>query len=510
MTSSTSGSDLYASLSNVSSDDFEAVKVDDATTPTLSLELIRDTLYAALEDERWKQYYGGITLTKTQKNIVVTCLLRFSERSEQLIIGPAGTGKTTVLSLIIFIAKALNLKFTVVTPTHKASNVIRHNLAQILGYDRGVRVSTLHSLLNLKPSRQEPGVAETFKQSFTTDVGEYDFVIIDEVSMIGASLYKYIKSDIVDVGVPVLYCGDPYQLQPINEPKKSETFKVPDNCRYTLTEVVRHGGPILALATSIRKNRNVMAVRPASDDCSSIITHSNVRLFTESWTKKLHSNESEATILLTYTNSNRRRYNDIARKALFGPDVPRFQAGDEVLTLAAYERGGKMLFANNQLLTIIKAEFMPSFVPVRILAESSNKYAFNCWELTTLVNGEVTSFLVLDDNEQVRYKSALSGISRSIKIRISNAQKGGKVSNIAEKGFAITEQRQRWRTEFFPLKEAFASVDFPYALTIHKSQGSTFRNVFLHNDYLNSFNERCALQYVAVTRAAKELHHVIW
>jgi superfamily I DNA/RNA helicase len=67
--------------------------------------------------------------------------------------------------------------------------------------------------------------------------------------------------------------------------------------------------------------------------------------------------------------------------------------------------------------------------------------------------------------------------------------------------------KDRWGRDYYPLKQAFVNVDFPYALTIHKSQGSTYPEVFVCDDYERSRDERQALLYVAVTRASKRLHH---
>ena len=59
-------------------------------------------------------------------------------------------------------------------------------------------------------------------------------------------------------------------------------------------------------------------------------------------------------------------------------------------------------------------------------------------------------------------------------------------------------------------KDAFGQVEPAAALTIHKSQGSTYRHVFLHPD-VDGFNANPApihgrLAYVGVTRAAETLH----
>ncbi|MGB3496268.1 MAG: helicase C-terminal domain-containing protein, partial [Elainellaceae cyanobacterium] len=68
-------------------------------------------------------------------------------------------------------------------------------------------------------------------------------------------------------------------------------------------------------------------------------------------------------------------------------------------------------------------------------------------------------------------------------------------------------EEKRWR-EFWELKLLFHDLRYAYCLTIHKSQGSTFQNVFVDmpNIHVNrNIYERNQLLYVAVTRAAQRL-----
>ena len=67
---------------------------------------------------------------------------------------------------------------------------------------------------------------------------------------------------------------------------------------------------------------------------------------------------------------------------------------------------------------------------------------------------------------------------------------------------------KQWQDFWILKQQRFANLNYSYALTVHKSQGSTFQNVFvdLPNLMRNSnIRERNQLLYVAVTRAAKRL-----
>jgi len=134
-------------------------------------------------------------------------------------------------------------------------------------------------------------------------------------------------------------------------------------------------------------------------------------------------------------------------------------------------------------------------------------YTFDVWRLGT---EDGLEFYTLDDSSIEFHTKACQEVSRQIKQTARNIDKAmlsvqpGSFQDVPlmEKAAA---NRRNWARLFFPLKEAFAEVDFPYASTIHKSQGSTFKNVFLYHDYLKARSEKFNLQYVAVTRASQRL-----
>ena len=67
-----------------------------------------------------------------------------------------------------------------------------------------------------------------------------------------------------------------------------------------------------------------------------------------------------------------------------------------------------------------------------------------------------------------------------------------------------------WR-DLYAIRNAFVAFKHRYALTVHKAQGSTYREVFLDYDDMmrnNSILEREKLLYTAITRASK--HLTIW
>jgi ATP-dependent exoDNAse (exonuclease V) alpha subunit len=136
---------------------------------------------------------------------------------------------------------------------------------------------------------------------------------------------------------------------------------------------------------------------------------------------------------------------------------------------------------------------------------ANSPYLFNeSLILQTSEECEVVEVAAGQEGEwQVWFLTVLNdeGRERLIRVLHEHSQAPFKVMLDAYSG------EKRWR-EFWELKNLFADVNYAYCLTIHKSQGSTFQNVFVDvpNALTNrNVRERNQLLYVAMTRASKRL-----
>lgn len=444
---------------------------------------------------------GRPPLTPTQRRFVLGVLdplHRDQLRGSVVLEGPAGTGKTTTLLALIQAAHLLDLEVGVAAPTHKAASVLREKLEEAREDYPGLpEPVTLHSLLCLKPQRSTYGEPETFRQSKPPQLGHLDLLIVDECSMVGADLLEHIQVAARTFVLPVLFAGDPHQLRPVNENKLSRAFL--GEPKTTLDEVLRHDGAVLNLATRIRTLNYVPQVQPGVGGGTEVKVYDTMEEMESTWLKAVTQAEGAGairdTMMLCWKNKNRRKYNDMARTSIYGVNAPRFMKGDVVVTLSAIEQDHRLMHMNNEDLQIRDVKYLPEYMPVGALGED---ITFKVWSLFTTAE---TVLYVLDDSETERYRKILKALGQAIKAE------GEKAKKTSDKKL-MHEVREAWATHYFPLKGAFAEVDFRYALTVHKSQGSTYNRVFICNDYAGSRDEATRLLYVAVTRAAKEVHHI--
>lgn len=383
--------------------------------------------------------------------------------------GYAGTGKTYLVSRLVEQLLDEDCAVTVCAPTHKAVQVLSEELG-----DAPVQMQTLHSFLGLRLNPTEEGeyelVAEE-ERDFTEDV-----VIVDEASMIGREEWSHIED--APFWVQWLFVGDPAQLPPVNE-EPSPALDVPGP---TLETIHRQAAdnPILELATKIRTGadgrfgskfedgKGVAVTRNREEFLDSVLRTFDTEAFAEDAT---HAR------MLAYRNKTVRRYNREIRAERYGADADRFVEGEWLVGTETWFHDGVQRLTNSEEVRVKKAT-VDTF-------EADDQSEWTVWELKVRTPGRglTRTVHVLHEDEFERYEERLER-------RREKAQ----------------DDPSKW-DRFFELREQFARVDYAYATTVHRAQGSTYDTVFVdHRDVrVCRGDERDALLYVAVTRPSRRL-----
>jgi len=416
-------------------------------------------------------------LTPDQQT-ALAALHRFVQSPERLFLltGYAGTGKTTLLHRFIQELRASgdDRPLVLTAFSNKATKVLAQMAWQ---WELDLDTMTCCRLLGLRPVLEE----ETGRQVFQPDreqrsqVSKYALVIVDECSMVNEELWQFLLEAIAPLLPPVqlLLVGDPAQLPPVGE-RESPCFREVSQ-RVALTEVVRYGSAIGAIAAELRQNLERPTFPVFRSDIHPDRTEGCFVLSRANWEKHLlrafqsegYQQNPDRVRALAYTNRRVGELNRMIRTALYGHGVPRFIEGERLIAVSPCLRGENIV--------------LPTSAECEVTTiERGTDGPWPVWLLSVVTEeGDRRVLKVLDREGEPRWHQQLAELAAA----------------------------KRW-LEFWQLKQRFHEVDYAYSLTVHKSQGSTFQDVFvdLPSLYQNRNPiERNQLGYVAFTRAAKRL-----
>jgi hypothetical protein len=432
-----------------------------------------------------------------------------------LLKGYAGTGKTYILKH--FLSHYYKGNCCVTAPTHKAVRVIESVLNR--------KGKTLQSLLGLRLNTDLENfdiASPQFDPLGEDHIKYYNLIIIDEGSMINPGLDNLIRLKSQQHNVKVLIVGDFCQLPPI-KCIISPTSNITNN--FELTEIIRQkeSNPLLNLLDLIRNDIifGTNTFHPfLIKERSNILNHEGYILLNDIDFKtailKYYKHERffknvDFIRSVAWTNNCVSKWNKFIRDNIF--DNPKEILHDKDL-LTSY--------------TTIVDEFNS---PIII---NSEDYLISTLRGYTdsvgITNYGVNLLNVINHNED----GIISGLETStIKIVNPHNKQGftkfyNTLSTLHQRAINSnpTNRKMNWRNYYnfkndhlcmFSFKlgnnndNAFVKkdLDYGYALTVHKSQGSTYDNIaidledimFNRSEYAPNKLLRDKLIYVALSRA---------
>ena len=423
--------------------------------------------------------------------------------------GFAGTGKTYLARHLLALVERSGLCWTVVAPTHKAVGVIRQQLA-LAGLAPTWFPSTIHRLLRLKLRRQ--GDLERCEETEQTAgaLEHLGLVLVDEASMVDSALLEIALRCAHPFRTRLVFVGDPAQLPPVGEPE-SPVFGMGRCAGAGLTEVVRHQGPVLQLATGLRNGqlpcRQPPALAPVRGPLGLVAAVPQAEWLATAQAalrRAVELDNPDHARILCYTNRALERLVPLARRAIHGAMADQLPVlpGEVLITRSAVMapacRSGEeeaeepdMVLGSNRELVV------RDVTPERCdLADFGVGSGDGCSPsvidtLTAEVEaGETRLALRLLPPAGSEPRRALDAVLARLR---QQAREAGK-----------TEGRGLWR-RYFLVRDAFASLGPAAVLTVHRSQGSTFGEVFIAGDVFWPGDAvlRRQLVYVAVSRASQ-------
>ena len=386
--------------------------------------------------------------------------------------GYAGSGKSYLLSLL---AKEKGTTYFT-APTNKATKV--------LSKFTKTEAKTIYSLLGIRMQQVEDKLQLEF-----SDTPPYfprnSVIVIDESSMLGHELLRFIINTVKRTGCKILFVGDPAQLPPVGEPRTLAWSVTTDKANKSfMKQVIRYDNQLLSLATKIRENLgNGDYYSPIEDDNDG---GEGVFLYKKrQWLDLLNEYTNPTmfndTKIIAWRNKTVNAYNQWIRDNLGFKNV--YEVGDIVLIAEPVEKYGQIIATIDDEYTITNVGTSAVTIEVDSKEEYVNTYSL------TLEDSEGDTILINIPINMVTVQNILA-----YKASLAREAKG-------------SERKELWK-DFWDTKHKFHSVRYGYAITAHRAQGSTYKTVFVdQQDIMANSNKREALRclYVACTRPTTSL-----
>lgn len=460
---------------------------------------------------------GGITYNKEQQSAIVNAVSFLKTNTDPtqyyVIEGKAGTGKTTIAKEIL--KEFEDEQIYVAAVSHKAKGVIKSSFGDDT---RGKKFFSIAGLLGMKGINDNDTQTTKFQVGLKVPLLDNPpaLLVIDEASMITEDVLKKIIDINSSLSRPfqMLFLGDIGQIQPIRDEqsefyrthkdllnKKSDIFNSKHKSK--LITRVRQGeaNPILPYADYFWENSQ--KENPELNPTQHIVRNNQITdkgslLFSNSESEVLNSvikavkNAVEKGLtnhvkIVTYHVNEKTELNQKIHEALFGKDSD-YSNGDMLILNSPYDLPDVNTTMENSSEIQIKS------------IQDTDVDEFGVHTLYLETNGTAYT---RTGNEQ---KDCVIQVVSRNDIGLYN-QKLQELASYAKRQTNRALKKQAW-SDFWEYKGRYADVDFGYAITAHKSQGSTYDIVVVDEKDImgttaTSNQEKSELIYTALTRPRK-------
>lgn len=435
--------------------------------------------------------------------------------------GWAGTGKTTLMEVVqkrYWMRQVVHFAAT----THKAAGVLKTKV--------GKRVFTVNSLFGIMIETDMDGerydVSKKSRNLSDDKVKPGSIIIIDEASMLSIQNYIDVILKAKEKKCKIIFIGDSAQLSPVNEDDISIVFRNTDHRIVELTQVMRtDDNAILDESTSVRNEGHYTYVTNMNEDGNGVkyIKNNDVNEIVDVIDKHIYGLKDDPNYfrVLTYTNANVEKLNTVIRKKL-GYDGMNPQPGEPLMSYSNWGYIGNG--PNGTMYSVINSE------------------AYTCKEVTKEHDDDIREMITYTDqpllkdyNLHIIDLTIEDSLGERIDVPLIDVKNNPHNREIVVAlAYEKVHQWNRYRMleqkvdklkclekinaidnflfvndnvydQYGVLIQAKV-IDYGYAHTIHKSQGSTFTHVLINDDDINRCldkNVKKQLRYVAVTRAQK-------
>jgi len=403
-----------------------------------------------------------LTLSQDQQDIIddVVAFLNVDGPGEMVITGQAGTGKTTITKEIISATIKLSNMLQMLFDSHKQRvNIVltstTNKAAKVLSEATGIESGTIHSYLNLRVYNDYSTGMTKLQATKATEIIKNTLLIVDEASMVDTALLKMIREKTQEC--KVIYIGDRYQLAPVFEAHPPVFNQIMNQKELTTVHRQATGSSIVPFATQYRQVQDGVTV-PFMAELGNEVKLLNKGDF-EQQVISHYTQDHEVNDLriLAWTNKRVHQYNAYIRN-LLKPGQKDYQVGEYLLTNQPVLEGSKIAFSTDAIVRVTHIE-------------PDERHDIKGWSIE--LNGGPRVFQAYNRLE-------------------------------VEALLKYFKKHKDWY-KFFDIKESCADLRPVHSCTVNKSQGSTYKTVFIDLDDIAACTQDLQIMrmmYTAVTRAS--------
>lgn len=424
--------------------------------------------------------------------------LKNKDEAEMYITGVAGTGKTTCLYELLDYCIKTNVPAVATAYTHQACRVLRNKLP------KKAVIKTLHAYLKKRPTINDAALKIDHVEN-NAQVGAPEHIgilFIDEFSMVGERDFVSINDILYDeegnIVTKVVYIGDPNQLPPVKDAKAVEP-KGPFWIQLTTVHRQAQSNPLINTLLTINDYIN--------DPKKSKPLEEHERFERNCDIVELYKKCNKSKVILAYTNAKVESLNAII-EGKTKPDL-----GDTVYTPTL-----------RQTYTIDDIE--DTAYAVQDFKNNVIEIGSKWRTVETLNEMPQVQFFHLEDEEGSKtVRAAVFGHATYLEYKKELARKAVAFNNLVKQQFKVAnpadwarvnrghelaiKRANAWRN-YLAFKDCVICLDFGHAMTVHKSQGSTFENVYLDVEDMGlcadtDYQLYLKLLYVAISRASEKV-----
>lgn len=419
------------------------------------------------------------------------------------LVGSAGTGKTSIIKEYLEYLDDSDIPYVLAAPTHRAKLV----LESLTGTDEAY---TVHQLLSLAPDiaifeldyrELLFKVADSFHNSTIPYKG---VAIIDEASMIGDDLFKLLLEKCEEFKCKIVFVGDARQLRPVKSDTISKVFTLPNKVELTKIYRQKQDSPVTDVL-SVLRNKALNKFETSIGNEDAFIVNNTTKDFLLNARPYLQKTVKDRNVLnckiLAYTNARVNAYNEIARKLVFDDISNPFNVNEILCGTDNFDYNGDKFYNSLDYIVDSVEEHFIMVPHIRVYLKGWHLKLYD-----TVYKGYLDVFVTTQNDNNSDMLTALGKIIEKIRIEALLAKQAGNrrvASRLWKQYFEIINSFATTYNLYFEnrviKKKTF---DYGYAITVHRSQGTTLNTVFVDIGNISKANpeEIQQLQYVAISR----------